>query len=155
MARELCTKHHRSDVQLISKIESQTGIDHLDEIIRVSDGVMVARGDLGLEIPFVQLPFWQQQIISKCRLANKTVIVATQMLDSMTLKPLPTRAEINDVYTATTALVDATMLSAETANGKFPALSIQTMHQISEEAERHLPAAPLSTRQLIDLPQAQ
>lgn len=123
-------------IKVISKIESQTGINNIDEIIEASDGVMIARGDLGLEIPYYDVPFYEKQIIRKCRKAGKPVIVATQMLDSMEKTPQPTRAEVTDVYWATELGADSTMLSGESASGDFPVEAVKVMSTINQRAEK-------------------
>lgn len=123
------------DVEIISKIENQQGVDHIDQIIDVSDGIMVARGDMGVEIPFIQLPAIQKSIIRKCVSKGKYVITATQMLESMTASPRPTRAEISDVANAVFDGTSAVMLSGESAAGKFPVESVRAIASICEEAE--------------------
>ncbi len=134
--RELMNAAGGKHVQLISKIESVLGIKNIDSIIEASDGIMVARGDLGLEIPFQNVPYWEKYIIRKCRDAGKPVIVATQMLDSMESSPQPTRAEVTDVYFATELGADATMLSGESALGQFPKESVEVMSLINMTAEK-------------------
>ncbi|AKU80163.1 pyruvate kinase [Spiroplasma turonicum] len=133
--REILKANDALNVQIISKIESQVGCDNIDSIIEASDGIMVARGDLGLEIPYYEVPYWEKQIIRKCREKGKIVIVATQMLESMTDNPQPTRAEVTDVYYATELGADATMLSGESANGDFPFITVETMATINKRAE--------------------
>ncbi len=123
-------------VQLISKIESVLGIKNIDAIIEESDGIMIARGDLGLEIPYQDVPYWEKYIIRACREVGKPVIVATQMLDSMESSPQPTRAEVTDVYYATELGADATMLSGESALGQFPLESVEAMSIINMRAEK-------------------
>lgn len=133
--KRILLEHDASHVQVISKIENEEGISNLDEIIDVSDGIMVARGDLGVEIPVEDVPLIQQKIIEKCNEAGKPVIVATHMLDSMQVNPRPTRAEVSDVTTAVLQGADVLMLSGETAAGKHPIESVATMATISEKAE--------------------
>lgn len=133
--RDLLNANGGSHIQIISKIESQLGLDNIDEIIAASEGIMVARGDLGLEIPYYDVPYWEKVLIRKCREAGKLVVVATQMLESMTDNPAPTRAEVNDVYFATELGADATMLSGESAAGKYPVTTTETMAAINKRAE--------------------
>ncbi|MGL4948434.1 MAG: pyruvate kinase [Mycoplasma sp.] len=133
--RDILVARKAEHIHIVAKIESQTGIDNIDEIIEASDGVMVARGDLGLEIPYYEVPYNQKRIISKCRKAGKYVIVATQMLDSMERVPQPTRAEVSDVYWATELGADSTMLSGESASGNFPIESVTVMSTINMRAE--------------------
>ncbi|QDY87068.1 pyruvate kinase [Mycoplasma anserisalpingitidis] len=134
--RELLNANGGEHVQIISKIESHLGVTNIDEIIAESDGIMVARGDLGLEIPYYDVPYFQKVMIRKCREAGKPVIVATQMLDSMENNPHPTRAEVTDVYLATELGADSTMLSGESANGKFPLEAVKVMSAINRRAEK-------------------
>ncbi|KPG71045.1 pyruvate kinase [Enterococcus sp. RIT-PI-f] len=136
--REILEEKDMTHVQIFSKIESQEGIDNIDEIIKVSDGIMVARGDMGVEIPAEEVPMVQKSIIKKCNAAGKSVITATQMLESMQQNPRPTRAEASDVANAVFDGTDATMLSGESANGDYPVESVATMARIDIEAEKSL-----------------
>jgi len=124
---------------IVAKIESMQALDHLDEIIEATDVVMVARGDLGVEVPIEQLAYWQKTIIKKCRAANKPVITATQMLQSMTNNPRPTRAEATDVANAVLDGTDAIMLSGETASGHYPVKAVQAMARIAKFNEQTNP----------------
>ncbi|KKS94884.1 MAG: Pyruvate kinase [Candidatus Collierbacteria bacterium GW2011_GWC2_43_12] len=121
---------------IVAKIESMQALKHLDELIESSDAIMVARGDLGVEVPIEQLAYWQKIIIAKCREANKPVITATQMLQSMTGSPRPTRAEATDVANAVLDGTDAVMLSGETASGKYPVKAVQAMRRIASFNEK-------------------
>ncbi|HFH9837632.1 TPA: pyruvate kinase [Streptococcus suis] len=122
-------------VQLFSKIENQQGIDNIDEIIEASDGIMIARGDMGIEVPFEMVPVYQKMIITKVNAAGKAVITATNMLETMTDKPRATRSEVSDVFNAVIDGTDATMLSGESANGKYPVESVRTMATIDKNAQ--------------------
>lgn len=136
--RQFLTQHGAKEVCLISKIESQSGVDAIDDIIEASDGIMVARGDLGVELPYEKLPAIQKMLITKSRMSGKFVITATEMLESMVTKLRPTRAEIVDVANAVYDGSSCVMLSAESAVGINPSNTISTMARIAEEAERNV-----------------
>jgi pyruvate kinase len=136
--RDILSKN-RSDIPIISKIERGEAVKNFDKILAVSEGVMVARGDLGVEIPLPEVPLVQKEIIRKCNKAGKTVITATQMLESMINSSSPTRAEVTDIANAIMDGTDAVMLSAETSIGKYPVQAVKMMCSIAQETERRLP----------------
>lgn len=136
--RKLCEDAGANYVKIFPKIESQEGIDNIEEILQVSDGLMVARGDMGVEIPFINVPFVQKKLIQMCNALGKPVITATQMLDSMQENPRPTRAEVTDVANSVLDGTDATMLSGESANGLYPVKAVSAMAKIDERTEREL-----------------
>ena len=136
--RQFLTEIGAEDTELIAKIENRSGVDNIEEICEECAGIMVARGDMGVEIPFEELPAIQKKIITKCRLLGKRVITATEMLESMINNARPTRAEISAVANAVYDGTSAIMLSGETAAGKYPVLSVRTMARIAESAEKNI-----------------
>ena len=136
--REVLNENGGNDIKLICKIENQEGIDNFDEILSVSDGIMIARGDLAVEVPFEQVPIIQKNLIKKCNDEGKIVITATQMLESMTNNPLPTRAEVSDVANAVFDLTGCIMLSGECAVGNYPVKCVETMDKIAISIEETL-----------------
>lgn len=136
--RKILEENNGEYIEIISKIENQEGVDNIDEILAASDGIMVARGDLGVEVNAEEIPMVQKELIRKCNLAGKSVITATQMLDSMMRNPRPTRAEVTDVANAIIDGSSCIMLSGETAAGKYPVEAVQTMYRIATRTERSL-----------------
>lgn len=136
--REILKSEYREDMKIIAKIESQTGMDNLESICEVSDGLMVARGDLGVEVPMEDLPICQKKIVSTCRKMKKICIVATEMLESMKHNPRPTRAEVTDVANAVYNGTDAVMLSGETTTGDYPVETVKNMASICEHIEESI-----------------
>ncbi len=136
--KEFLKQNGKQGVDLIAKIENRSGVDNIEEICRECDGILIGRGDMGVEIPFEELPGIQKTLITKCRLLGKRVITATEMLESMIHNARPTRAEISDVANAVCDGTSAIMLSGETAAGEYPVLAVETMSRIAEEAEKHI-----------------
>ena len=135
--RELLDANGGNDIEIVAKIENRSGVDNVEEICSVCGGIMIARGDLGVEIPFVEVPSVQKKLTRKCRMLGKRVITATEMLESMIQNPRPTRAEITDVANAVYDGTSCVMLSGESAAGKYPVEAVRTMAQIAEYTEQH------------------
>ena len=135
--RDFLNANGGRDIDIIAKIENRSGVDNVEEICQVCDGIMIARGDLGVEIPFVEVPAIQKLLIKKCRMLGKRVITATEMLESMIYNPRPTRAEISDVANAVYDGSSAIMLSGESAAGKYPVEAVRNMAEIAEYTEQH------------------
>lgn len=136
--KEFLAANGGEKIDVIAKIENRAGVDNINEICEACEGIMVARGDLGVEVPFTELPAIQKRLITTCRLLGKRVITATEMLESMIHNPRPTRAEISDVANAVYDGTSAVMLSGESAAGKYPVETVRTMAEIAEETERHI-----------------
>ena len=151
--KKLLIENGHPEIQIIAKIENNEGVDNMDEILKVADGIMVARGDLGVEVPAEDVPLIQKKLIKKCRAAGKVVITATQMLDSMQENPRPTRAEVSDVANAIYDGTDAIMLSGESAQGKYPEESVMTMTKIALKTEETLDYASLLRKAIRTAPE--
>lgn len=136
--RQFLNEHGGSEIDIIAKIENRAGVENIEEICEIADGIMIARGDLGVEIPAMEVPSVQKYLISKCRLLGKRVITATEMLESMIQNPRPTRAELSDVANAVYDGTSAVMLSGETASGKYPVLAVKNMVETVEFTEKNV-----------------
>ena len=151
--KKVLVENGKPDIQIIAKIENSEGVEKMDDIIKVADGIMVARGDLGVEVPAEDVPLIQKELIRKCKAAGKIVITATQMLESMQENPRPTRAEVSDVANAIYDGTDAIMLSGESAQGKYPEESVMTMTKIALKTEETLDYASLLRKAIRTAPE--
>ena len=151
--KKLLIENDRPDIQVIAKIENKEGVENIDEILNIADGIMIARGDLGVEVPAEDVPLIQKSIISKCKDMGKIVITATQMLESMQTNPRPTRAEVSDVANAIFDGTDAIMLSGESAAGQYPQESVMTMTKIALKTEETLDYASLLRKAIRTAPE--
>ena len=151
--KKLLVENGRPDIQIIAKIENSEGVENIDEILKIADGIMVARGDLGVEVPAEDVPLIQKEVITKCKDMGKLVITATQMLDSMQENPRPTRAEVSDVANAIYDGTDAIMLSGESAQGKYPEEAVMTMTKIALKTEETLDYASLLRKAIRTAPE--
>lgn len=136
--RDFLSSHNASHIKIISKIENEEAIENLEEIVKHSDGVMVARGDLGIEVPIEKLPYYQKQIVDLCLREGKFFVIATHLLETMIENPFPTRAEVSDIYNSVMQYTDCTMLSWETTTGKYAIESVKMMTQVIQEAEKNI-----------------